>query len=64
VGGLASLPAQGAVAALAMNNIDSAPLLIVASIYTDIVAEISTVFSLVVYLGILRTLGGRRSILE
>jgi hypothetical protein len=64
VGGLASLPAQGAVAALAINNIDSAPLLIVASIYTDIVAEISTVFSLVVYLGILRTLGGRRSILE
>jgi hypothetical protein len=47
-----------------MNNIDSAPLLIVASIYTDIVAEISTVFSLVVYLGILRTLGERRSILE
>ena len=61
---LVSLPAQGVVAALAMNGVDSAPLLIAVSIYTDIVAEISTIFSLVVYLGILRTLGGRRSILE
>lgn len=61
---LCSLPAQGAAAALAINGVDSAPLLIAVSIYTDIVAEISTIFSLVVYLGILRTLGGRRSILE
>ena len=61
---LSTLPAQGLVAALAINEVDSAPLLIATSIYTDIVAEISTIFSLVVYLGILRTLGGRRSILE
>jgi hypothetical protein len=59
-----SLPVQGAVVALGLNGVDSALLLIVVSIYTDIVAEISTVFSLVVYLGILRTLGGRRTILE
>ena len=64
VGGLVSLPAQGVVAALAINGVDSVPLLIAASIYTDIAAEVSTVFSLVVYLSILRTLGGRRSILE
>lgn len=62
--GVGSLPAQGLVAALAINGVDSAPLLIAASIYTDIVAEISTIFSLVVYLSILRTLEGRRSILE
>ena len=62
--GLGSLPAQAAVAALAINRVDSVPLLIAAAIYTDILAEVSTIFSLVVYLGILRTLGGRRSILE
>ena len=62
--GLGSLPAQAAIAALAINRVDSVPLLIAAAIYTDILAEVSTIFSLVVYLGILRTLGGRRSILE
>ena len=62
--GLGSLPAQAAVAALAINRVDFVPLLIAAAIYTDILAEVSTIFSLVVYLGILRTLGGRRSILE
>lgn len=64
VGGAASLPAQAAVAALAVNNVDSAPLLIAASIYTDVVAEITTIFSLVVYLSILRALGRTRSVIE
>jgi len=64
VGGLASLPAQGVVAALAVNRMDSVPLLIAASIYTDIVTEITTIFSLVVYLSILRALGQTRSVIE
>ena len=62
--GMGTLPAQAAVAALALNNVDSVPLLIAASIYTDIVAEITTIFSLVVYLSILRALGQTRSVIE
>jgi hypothetical protein len=59
-----TLPAQAGVAILTVNKVDSVPLLIAASIYTDIAAEITTVFSLVVYLSILRALGQTRSVIE
>lgn len=58
--GLCTIPASALVAALAVNQVSFLPLQVVAAIFTDIVAEASTVFSLVVYLSILRTLGGGR----
>ncbi len=64
VGSVCTAPASLAVAALAVNGMNALPLQIAAAIYTDIVAEIQTVFSLVVYLSILRTLGRGLSILE
>ena len=64
VGLLCSLPAWGLTMTLAMNQVNAVPLEVAAAICTDIVAEVSTVFSLVVYLAILRTLEGGRSILE
>ena len=59
-----TVPVSAVVASSAVNGVNFWPLAIAAAIYTDIVAEIQTVFSLVVYLSILRTLDGRRSILE
>ena len=59
-----TVPVSGAAAALTVNGVDFLPLQIAVAIYTDLVAEIQTVFSLVVYLSILRTLGRGHSILE
>jgi len=64
VGVLCSLPAWGLTMTLAMNRVNAVPLEVAAAICTDIVSEVATVFSLVVYLAILRTLEGGRSILE
>jgi hypothetical protein len=64
VGGACTVPASAIVAALTVNGIRFLPLEIGAAIYTDIVTEIQTVFSLVVYLSIVSTLGRGRSILE
>jgi hypothetical protein len=61
---LCTAPASVVVATLAMNQTAFVPLEIAAVIFTDIMAEASTVFSLVVYLSILRTLEGGRSILK
>ena len=61
---LCTLPVSAVVASLTINGTDFLPLTIGAAIYTDIVAEAQTVFSLVVYLSILRTLGRGHSILE
>lgn len=59
-----TIPVSGVVTALGVSGINSLPLAIAATIYTDIVAEIQTVFSLVVYLSILRTLEQGHSILK
>lgn len=64
LGALCTVPVSIGVAALAVNGMSYLPLAIAAAIFTDIVAEASTVFSLVVYLSILRTLEGGRSILK
>ncbi len=58
------VPVSITVGVLAANGVSFLPLQIVLAIYTDIVTEIQTVFSLVVYLSILRTLGRGHSILE
>ena len=59
-----TVPVTAGVTALAVNGMSSVPLAIAAAIFTDILAEASTVFSLIVYLSILRTLEGGRSILK
>lgn len=59
-----TVPVSASVTALAVNGVNFLPLQIAAAIFTDIIAEASTVFSLVVYLSILRTLERGHSILE
>lgn len=54
--GLVSVPASAIAVALAANQVSLWPLEVAAAIFVDIVAEIATVSTLVVYLGILRTL--------
>ena len=54
--GLCSMPATAIASALALNQVSFLPLEVAAAIFVDIVAEVTTVSSLVVYLGILRTL--------
>jgi hypothetical protein len=64
VGGLGSMPAIAITGALAASGTGFLPAEIGAAIFVDIVAEITTVFSLVVYLSILRALGRTRSVIE
>lgn len=64
LGALCSAPAALITGALASRGIGSLPVEIGAAIFIDIVAEITTVFSLVVYLSILRALGRTRSVIE
>lgn len=64
LGGLCSVPAVALTGALAANGVGSLPVEIGAAILIDIAAEITTVFSLVVYLSILRALGRTRSVIE
>lgn len=59
--GACSAPVSMVVALMAASEASFLPLQIVAAIFTDIVAEISTVFALVVYLSILRTLEPERA---
>ena len=54
--GLVTVPASAIVSALELNEGAFLPLQIAAAIFIDIVTEITTVVSLVIYLGILRTL--------
>jgi hypothetical protein len=61
---LCTLPVSAVAMTLAVNGINSLPLTIAAAIYADIVAETQTVFSLVIYLSILRTLERGHSILK
>jgi len=62
--GVASAPVTILVAWLAFNGIAVGPLQVVAALISDILSEATTVLSLVIYLGILRTLGTRQSLLE
>jgi cytochrome c biogenesis protein CcdA len=64
VGFVCIVPVSITVAVMAANGMNFLPLQIVLAIYSDIATEIQTVFSLVVYLSILRTLGRGHSILE
>ena len=64
LGALGSVPAVLITGAMAASGIGSLPVTIAAAIFIDIVAEITTVFSLVVYLSILRALGRTRSVIE
>lgn len=54
--GVVSVPASAITDALAANQVSLWPLRVAAAIFVDIVAEITTVSTLVVYLSILRTL--------
>jgi hypothetical protein len=62
--GLVSVPASAIVSALALNEVSVLPLGVAAAIFVDIVAEVTTVSTLVVYLSILRTLGRGHSVIE
>ena len=64
LGALCSAPPALITGALAEQGMRYLPVEIAAAIFIDIVAEIATVFSLVVYLSILRALGRTRSVIE
>ena len=64
LGFLVTLPLSGALAALTFTGVRFWPLETVVSIFGDIVAEISTVLSLVLYLGILRASESRQAVIE
>jgi hypothetical protein len=61
---VASAPVTILVALLAFNGFAFWPLQIVAAIISDILGEGATILSLVIYLGILRTLESRQSLIE
>ena len=63
---LASLPGTGVTFLLAINEVHFWPLEALVAIYSDILSDSSTVLSLVIYLGILRTLerGHSNSVLD
>jgi hypothetical protein len=61
---VASAPVTILVAMLAFNGFAFWPLQIMAAIVSDILGEATTVLSLVIYLGILRTLESRQSLIE
>ena len=61
---VAGAPVTILVAMLAFNGFAFWPLQIVAAIISDILGEATTVLSLVIYLGILRTLESRQSLIE
>ena len=64
LGFLVTIPFSGALAALAFNGVRFWPLDTAVSIFGDIVAEISTVLSLVLYISILRTSDARQPVIE
>ena len=59
-----NIPATVIAAALAVNQISFWPVDAAVKIYTDIVSEMTTVLSLVIYVGILRTLERGHSVLK
>jgi hypothetical protein len=61
---IASAPVSILVAMLAFNGFAFWPLQIVGAIVSDVLGEATTVLSLVIYLGILRTLESRQSLIE
>ena len=61
---LVTIPLSGLVAALTFNGMRFWPLEVVASIFGDIVAEISTVLSLVMYLSILSASESGQAVIE
>ncbi len=61
---VASAPLTILVACLAFNGFNFLPLQVLAAIISDILGEATTVLSLVIYLGILRTLESRQSLIE
>lgn len=61
---VASAPVTILIALLAFNGIVFWPLQVVTALISDILGEATTVLSLVIYLGILRTLESRQSLIE
>lgn len=59
-----NIPATVIAGALTMNQVNFWPLEAALAIYTDIVSEMTTVLSLVIYVGILRTLERGHSVLK
>lgn len=62
--GVASIPVTIVVAWLAFSGIVFWPLQVLAAIVSDVLSQATTVLSLVIYLGILRTFGPRQSLIE
>ena len=62
--GVISLGIGGALTIFALNGITFWPLTVAVAVVSDIFAEAATVLSLVIYLGILRTLESGRSVIE
>ena len=61
---IASAPATMLVTWLALSGVDFWPLQALAFIISDILSQAATILSLVIYLGILRTLESRQSLIE
>jgi hypothetical protein len=62
--GVIGLGVGGAVTIFALNGIEFWPLVVAAAVVSDIFAEAITVLTLVIYLGILRTLESGQSVIE